>query len=226
MVAIMCVVSGYTYVAQRESLTGLYRASKYLVIATVIENIAFFLLLWWLLNTYLRFLVSGHDLMDLGKWLPLLVLSPQMQLIMLSFATSLLIWLYAVFGEMIPALRELETRETGLRTPLTMVSWGFIAALTLTAIQMTISSIIYLVIADLITYLITYLLAISILTTYLLAYIGFFLIFEKLSRVLGDKRFVTVGVLVLVSAFIFFLGPVAWFISFQTLRDLLHTTIY
>ncbi|GEM_PF-1012406 len=226
MVAIMGVVSEYTYVAQRESLTSLYRASKYLIIATVIENIAFFLLLWWLLSTYLRFLVSGHDLMDLSRGLPLLLLSPQTQLIMLSLAASLLIWLYAVFGEMIPALRELETREAGLRTPLTMVSWGFIAALTLVAIQMTILPIMYLVIADLIAYLITYLLVIGILITYLLAYIGFFLIFERLSRVLGDKRFVIVGVLILVSAFIFFLGPVAWFISFQTLRDLLRTTMY
>jgi len=225
MVAIMSVVSGYVYVTQRELLTGLYRASKYLVIATVLENVSLFSLLWWLISAYLRFLVSEHDLIDWGRGLSFLILSPQLQLIMLCLSASLLLWLYAVFGEMIPALRELEVQEVGLGAPVTMVTAGFAVALTLTAIQMTILSIIYLIIADLLTYLITYLLVIGILVAYLLAYIGFFLIFERLSRVLGDKRFVTAGVLILVSAFIFFLGPVAWFISFRTLRDLLHATI-
>jgi hypothetical protein len=225
VVAVMGVVSESAQVTQRESLLGLYRASEYLVTATVLENVSFFSLLWWLVSTYLRFLMGEHDLIDWSRGLPLLVLSPQMQLIMLCLAASLLLWLYAVFGEMIPALRELETREAGLSTPLTMVIVGFTVALTLTAIQMSVLSIIYLIIADLTTYLITYLLGIGILVAYLLAYIGFFLIFERLSRLLGDKRFVTVGVLVLVSAFIFFLGPVAWFISFRALRDLLRTTV-
>lgn len=219
-------MSEYAYVVQRGWLAGFYRASKYLLVATLLETTLFFLLLWWLVGVYLSFFsVDGHDPLDVGRELTLLTLSPQIQLIMLGFVISLLLWLYAVFGEAVPSLRELETQGVDLGTPLTIVVAGTITTLTLVATQITILSITaYLMLADVVALISIYVIALAALVAYILTYVGFFLVFDRLGNLLSSKRLVTAGVLVLVSAFIIFLGPVAWFVSFTTLRDLLKTT--
>ncbi|MFN3268026.1 MAG: hypothetical protein ACK416_02075 [Zestosphaera sp.] len=217
-------MSEYVRETQRGWLVGFCRASKYLVIATLIEDVLLFLLLWWLISIFLSFFSLGRqDFLDLSKGLTYLMLNPQMQLIMLGFMISYLLWLYAVFGEMIPSLRVLESQGISLGSSLTMVIIGTIVTLTLIAIQVTILSLTYIVLSDVTALITTYLLAFGILVAYLLMYVGFFLVFDKLGRFLGVGRLVTAGVLVLVSAFIIFLGPVAWFISFTTTRKLLST---
>lgn len=217
-------MSEYVHETQRGWLIGFCRASKYLMIATLIENVLLFLLLWWLISVFLSFFSFGRqDFLDLSEGLTHLMLNPQMQLIMLGSMISYLLWLYAVFGEMIPSLRELEYQGVSLGSSLTMVIIGTIATLTLIAIQVTILSLAYLVVSGITALLTIYLLAFGILVAYLLTYVGFFLVFDRLGRFLGVRRFVSAGVLVLVSAFIIFLGPVAWFISFTTTRKLLST---
>ncbi|MGC8975001.1 MAG: hypothetical protein ACP5KB_02250 [Thermoprotei archaeon] len=218
-------MSEYPLEIQRGWIAGFYRASKYLVVATLLESIMIFSFLWWLIVVYLRFFLSnGPNFVDVSKELSLLSLSPQTQLIMLGSVISSLLWLYAVFGEMVPSLRELEVQGVSLGSSPTMIVVGTIATLTQVAIQVTILSIAYLILTDIVILMITYLLALGTLVTYLLAHVGFFLVLDKLGHVLSNKRFVVAGVLVLVSAFIFFLGPVAWFISFMTARNLLKTT--
>lgn len=218
-------MSEYIYGVQRGWVAGFYRASKYLLVATLLETILLFLLLWWLIGFYLGFfLVDEHNLLNVGRELSLLILSPQIQLIMLGFVISFLLWLYAVFGEVVPSLRELETQGVSLGASPTMIAVGTIATLTLVAIQTTILSIAYLILTDIIALIAIYMLALATLVAYLLTYIGFFLVLEKLGHLLGSKRLVVAGVLALTSAFIIFLGPVAWFISFTTLRNILSTT--
>ncbi|MEM1900319.1 MAG: hypothetical protein QXN90_07160 [Zestosphaera sp.] len=219
-------MSEFSYGTQRGWLAGFYRASKYLVIATLLESILFFSLLWWLIGVYLSSFFTGErNFFDLGREFPLLLLSPQIQLITLGFMIGFLMWLYAVFGEMIPSLRELENQGVNLGASLTMVFAGTVATLTLAAIQLTISLAIYLILSNITVLIVIYSLSLGVLVTNLLVYVGFFLIFDKLGHVLNNKRFVIAGVLVLISAFIFFLGPVAWFISFVTVRNILSTTI-
>ncbi|MEO3993194.1 MAG: hypothetical protein QN229_02635 [Desulfurococcaceae archaeon TW002] len=218
-------MSEYVHGIQRGWLTGFCRASKYLMIATLIKNILLFLLLWWLIGIFLGFFSLGRqDFLNLGEELTFLTLNPQMQLIMLGSMISYLLWLYAVFGEMVPSLRELESQGISLGNSLNIVIVGAIATLILTAVQITILSLVYLILSNVIALLIIYLLAFSILITYVLTYIGFFLVFDKLGHLLGVRRLVTAGVLVLISAFIIFLGPIAWFISFMTARKLLIST--
>lgn len=218
-------MSEYTREVQRAWLAGFYRASKYLVVATLLENMLFLLLLW-LIGVYLGFFLAGeHDLVNVGRELSFLVLSPQIQLIMLGFVIGFLIWLYAVFGEMIPSLRGLETQGVSLGTSLTMVFVGTIVTLTLTAIQITILSIAYLILSSIIALMTIYLLTLGTLVAYLITHVGFFLVHDKLGHLLGSKKLVVAGVLVLISAFIIFLGPIAWFISFTTLRRLLSTAV-
>ncbi|MEM2039777.1 MAG: hypothetical protein QXN79_04680, partial [Zestosphaera sp.] len=112
-----------------------------------------------------------------------------------------------------------------LGASLTMVFAGTVATLTLAAIQLTISLAIYLILSNITVLIVIYSLSLGVLVTNLLVYVGFFLIFDKLGHLLNNKRFVIAGVLVLISAFIFFLGPVAWFILFVTVRNILSTTI-
>lgn len=216
------VMSEYSSEIQLGWLASFSKASKYLVIATSLETILIFSFLWWLIGIYLSSLVE-NNFVDVEK-LFFLVLSPQTQLIVLGLVVSVFLWLYAVFGEMIPSLRELETQGVDLGDSLTIVTVGIIAFLTLIAIQATILSIAYLILTDIITLIIAYLLALGILITYFLVHIGFFLILNKLGHVLSNRKFMISGVLVLVSAFVFFLGPVAWFISFMTARNLLNAT--
>lgn len=218
-------MSKYAHKIQRGWLAGFYRASKYLLVATLLETILLFLLLWWLIGVYPGFfLVDEHSLFNVGRELSLLMLSPQIQLIMLGFVINFLLWLYAVFSEVVPSLRELESQGVSLGTSLTMIVVGTIATLTLVAIQTTILSIAYLILTDIIVLIAIYVLVLVTLVTYLLTYIGFFLVFDKLGHLLSSKRLTVAGVLVLISAFIIFLGPIAWLISFTTLRNLLSTT--
>ncbi|MEM0038590.1 MAG: hypothetical protein QXS42_07610 [Zestosphaera sp.] len=206
---------------EREATAGLVRASKYMLLSSIITSASILWILAYLLTRLANILTSQDMLEEIQRTALYLTLNPQVQAAMLCMAAGFLVSLYATFAEFVPALRDLGVSAGGLSTAAGLISAGLILTVVFFAVPMVLLPILYG--AGSYPYLGVVISALPLggIVTYLISYVGFLLAFVRLGDLTGRTGFTVAGVLVLVSLFIQPLAPIAWLIALTTARRLL-----
>lgn len=211
------------FAVTRELAVGLARASKYMLLSTLIISSSILWITIYVLNHLGYVLAPQNTFENFQQTVLYLTANPQFQAAMLGMAFGFLIGLYATFAEFIPTLREFG--GGGLSTAASMIATGFILTVVFFAVPMMLLPIYYGVESHLHLSVLLSVLPLGGIVTYLVGYVGFLLALVRLGDLTGETSFTVAGVLALVSTFIQPLGPVAWLIVFTSARRLLRRSL-